>query len=91
MSVAETKQCARCRSSFEKLSNVSRSEWKKRQYCSPKCAADARWAAIRAAKKAKSMAELESRGVDVPIFLARVADVVQRGFVIATAKEKEGQ
>ena len=47
----ETKQCGRCGKSFSPLSNVSKSEWKKRIYCSPQCGADARWKAIRAAKK----------------------------------------
>lgn len=51
MSESESKQCERCRTVFKKLDNVSRSEWRKRQYCSPKCAADARWEAVRAAKK----------------------------------------
>lgn len=47
----EEKECRRCRTRFQPLSNVSRAEWKKRQYCSPKCASDARWEAIRNAKK----------------------------------------
>lgn len=47
----ETKQCRRCSIVFKPLSNVSKSEWKKRSFCSPQCAADARWAAVRAAKK----------------------------------------
>ncbi len=45
------KVCARCRKEFRALSDVSKAEWKKRSYCSPKCAADARWEAVRAAKK----------------------------------------
>jgi hypothetical protein len=47
----ERKQCAKCHAIFMPLSNVSRPEWKNRQFCSPKCAADARWAAVRAEKK----------------------------------------
>jgi hypothetical protein len=49
--ITEPKACGHCGATFKRTSDVSRAEWKKRQYCSPKCAADARWEAIRAAKK----------------------------------------
>jgi hypothetical protein len=44
------KICAHCRTEFKPLGNVSKSEWRKRRHCSPQCGADARWAALRAAK-----------------------------------------
>lgn len=47
----ERKECAKCEKEFRPLSDVSKAEWKKRQYCSPQCGADARWDAVRAAKK----------------------------------------
>lgn len=52
-SKSEPKVCenAKCGATFERTSDESMSTWKKRSYCSPKCAADARWERIRAAKK----------------------------------------
>lgn len=47
----EEKECRRCRAKFKPLSNVSRSEWKRRNFCSQKCGAEARWEAVRAANK----------------------------------------
>ena len=45
------KVCAPCGGTFEPPADISEGAWKKRQYCSPKCASDARWERIRAAKK----------------------------------------
>jgi hypothetical protein len=45
------KICAHCMKEFKVLGDVSKTEWQKRRHCSPQCGADARWAAVRAAKK----------------------------------------
>jgi hypothetical protein len=47
----ETKVCLRCEAKFNRPSDVSRGKWKKRRFCSPRCGAEARWEAVRAAKK----------------------------------------
>jgi ribosomal protein S27AE len=47
----EPKECARCGATFNRPSDVSRGKWKKRRFCSPRCGAEARWDAVRAAKK----------------------------------------
>lgn len=49
----EPKVCenAKCGAAFKRTSDESMSTWKKRQYCSPQCGAQARWERSRAAKK----------------------------------------
>ena len=46
------KVCARCGTTFERTSDVSMLNWKKRSYCSAKCGADARWQSVRASIRA---------------------------------------